>query len=224
MRISKKHILSFGLMVLLIFSGCVFAVPVSENDVKKADEALGLGGTLTDMVQSQFDYEMDSDGNTVDKRIEGKYSIHVFTNEEKEEVEIVKDASSFTYGNKQAGYLTLPLSYEKGDNDYTYQKIENGKTTEVTIDGYEKGDETLTEWMDFIENGLKGEGYTDITRTEEENQILLTLNPDTGVFWNIYLMENGDRIYLTEVVFVGDGEKPVLNSIIENRFFEYEAE
>lgn len=222
MKISKKHLLSISFLILLILSGCVVAVPVTEDKIEKADEMLGLGGTLNDLVHDQFDYEMNSEGNTVDKRIEGKYSLRVFTNEEKEAVEVYDEDTAFTYGNSQVGYLTLGKDFEKGSDDLTYQKIQDGSTLEVRIDGYEKGNDSLAEWANFIESGLTDEGFTGITRTETDNLICLSLQPEEGIYWNIYFSEANNRIYSTGMVYVGNQTSVELlfSFILENRAFD----
>lgn len=212
-------------MCLLVLSGCVVALPVTEDDVAKVDEKLGLGDTLTDMVHSQFDYEMNSDGQIVDKRIDGQFTIHIFTNEEKDEVEVVKDETSVTFGNAQVGKLTLPIEYESTSNPYEYSKVTEEASVSVEIDGFQKGTDDLATWTDFVEKTLTTNGYTDIAKTidEENKQSVLSLQPDDVVYWTIYLKESEDRMYMTSIVYLNNNSKPsdtIWSDIMDNRLYE----
>lgn len=227
MNRNKKYVLSFLLLALLILSGCILAVPVTEEQLNEVGEKAGVGDALTDIVKSQFTYEMDENGNTVNKDAKGSYSLHIMTSEPKDEVSILTSwneetiPDGFIYGNNQAGYLRLSNLYQKTESDYSYECKEQDKTITVTIDGFSK-DSELSEWVNFIVSGLKEDGYQNISTTLTEQDAAIFLMPDSTVWWNIYLHEENNRIYLTEIVFFSQTVKPeedTFTGILNNRYY-----
>lgn len=199
---NKKYILTLCLMCLLVLSGCVVALPVTEEDIAKVDEKVGLNGVLTDYMETQFEDKASS--TTTTKDVEGQYSIYIMTDEEKDEVEVTEEENGFIFGNAQVGYLTLSNDYVEGDSPYTYVKKSDDVSLTVSIDGFPKGSDDLLTWVEFIEKTMNANGYSDINKTmdDENKQATLSLSPNEYSYWIIYVNEIEDRIYMTSITKV----------------------
>lgn len=220
------YLLSLCLTVLMLFSACVVAVPVSEQQLNEVGEKIGVGDAITDIVKGQFDYEMDENGNAVQKEVTGRYALHIMTSEEKDDVKVVNVWNgellneAFVFGSDSIGYLQLPNAYKQGESTNCYiLSGDDNSSIEITIDGFTK-DSELNEWVEFITGGLQQEGYTDITTKTDETDAYIHLNPNELVDWNIYLHEENERIYLTEIVCVSKTpEEGFLQGILDNRYY-----
>ena len=221
-RVRGFILLGIGLLLIMIgqsMQGCVVALPVTEDKIDAVDEKLNLDGTLTQMFEDSGNFlnpENETSGSEIKK--ERNYSLRIYTSEEKDEIKVVTSDSSFTYGSKQIGSLTLSNDYTKKDNDYTYIK----DNTIVSIDGFSLGGEDIEYWADFIKNTLSNEGYTEFTEDIYlDTGKAISLEPDDNTIWSIYLVINEDRIYITSIVCDKEN-KSVINDLINNRSYTFE--
>lgn len=215
-------LLGIGLLLIMIgqsMQGCVVALPITEDKIDAVDDKLNLDGTLTQMFEDSGNFlnpEKETSGSEI--KNERNYSLRIYTSEEKDEIKVVTSDSSFTYGSKQIGSLTLSNDYTKKDNDYTYIKDK----TIVSIDGFSLGGEDIEYWADFIKNTLSNEGYTEFTEDIYlDTGKVISLEPDDNTIWSIYLVINEDRIYITSIVCDKENES-VINNLMNNRSYTFE--
>ncbi len=221
-RVRGFILLGIGLLLIMIgqsMQGCVFAVPISEDKIDAVDDKLNLDGTLTQMFEDSGNFlnpENETSGSEI--KNERNYSLRIYTSEEKDEIKVVSSDSSFTYGSKQIGSLTLSNDYTKKDNDYTYIK----DNTIVSIDGFSLGGEDIEYWADFIKNTLSNEGYIEFSEEPyTDTGKVISLEPDDNTIWSIYLVINEDRIYITSIVCEKEN-KSVIEDIMNNRSYTFE--
>lgn len=215
----KKEIYKILLVVYAIantflMSGCVIPIALTENQISDIGDNLGINSdTVNNFIQN---LESESSGS----EYEGKFSIDVYIDEEREEVLVEQNEDSFTYGNTQIGYLALPNSYEKSENDYTYEN----STTSISINGFPLGSDTLEGWVSFIAESLKQKGYQDYLCTINEEDARIEIYPADKMFWVIDFKLENERVYYTNIVIVSD-TKPAnedIENILKNRTFNKE--